>query len=126
MVAKADPRVLAGRRFLIVEDEMLLAMDLEMLLKDQGCLVLKPVNSVQRALDAIDAECPDAATLDMNLNGSSSAPVATALQARNIPFVAVTGYTGTFDDDRAFQDVPVVKKPYDTRELLQTLARLLT
>ena len=126
MAAKADPRVLAGRRFLIVEDEMLLALDLEMLLKDQGCVVLKPTNSIQRALEAIDAEHPDAATLDMNLNGSSSAPVAAALHARNIPFVAVTGYTGSFDEDPAFQDVTVVKKPYDTQELLQTLARLLT
>ena len=50
MAAETVEKVLSGRRLLIVEDEMLLAMDLELLLEEQGCEVLKPANSVERAL----------------------------------------------------------------------------
>lgn len=125
MPAETVEKVLSGRRLLIVEDEMLLAMDLELLLEEQGCEVLRPANSIERALGLLETERPDAATLDMNLNGVSSAPVAAALQERNIPFVAVTGYSRHPDEDAAFRDAPIIKKPYDSRELVQTLVRLL-
>ena len=46
---------LAGRRILIVEDEFLLAMELELLLQRRGCLVLGPVSSVGQALALIEA-----------------------------------------------------------------------
>ncbi|SFH46304.1 CheY chemotaxis protein or a CheY-like REC (receiver) domain [Palleronia marisminoris] len=105
---------------------MLLAMDLEMLLEDQGYEVLQPVRNVERALAVLGAERPDVVTLDMNLNGESSAPVATALREQNIPFVVVTGYTAKHGEEPAFRDAPLVKKPYDTVELLRALTHLLT
>ena len=91
---------------LVVEDEMLLAMDIEALLKEQGCEVLEPACSVKRALAVIEAGQPDAASLDMNLNGESSAPIAAALRERNIPFVIVTGYTEKHREDPMFATRP--------------------
>ncbi|MBS1304093.1 response regulator [Loktanella sp. SALINAS62] len=116
-----DPQALAGRRMLIVEDEAILAMDLEMIFEDQGCEVLDPAFSVKRALALIETERPDGATLDMNLNGESSAPVAAALRERNIPFILLSGNTDQDEHDSAFRDAPFVKKPVETGELLRTI-----
>ena len=110
---------------LVVEDEMLLAMDIEALLEEQGCEVLEPACSVKRALAVLEASRPDAASLDMNLNGESSAPVAAALRERNIPFVVVTGYSGKHGEDPMFRDAPLLKKPYDGGELVRAIADLL-
>lgn len=126
MPKNVNLQALAGRRILIVEDELLLAMDLEMLLEEHGCEVLEPVANVEHALHVLETERPDAVTLDMNLNGVSSAPVATALRKLDIPFVSVTGYTNSQVIDPAFKDAPLVKKPYDRAELLQMLGGLIT
>ncbi len=104
---------------------MLLALDLETLLEDQGCEVLEPASSVKRALAVLETRRPDAASLDMNLNGESSAPVAAAMRKRGIPFVVVTGYSGKHEEDPLFRDAPLVKKPYDGAALIETLVRLL-
>ena len=66
-----DLSALSGRRILVVEDEMLLAMELQMILEDEGCVVLGPVPDIPRALALVEGEALDAATLDMNLNGES-------------------------------------------------------
>jgi CheY-like chemotaxis protein len=83
----------AGLRILIVEDEFLLAMELEMLLQQGGCVVLGPVSSVGQALAMLDGEPPDVALLDVNLKGERATPIAAALQARGVPFVLITGYS---------------------------------
>ena len=64
---------LAGRRILIVEDEFLLAMELELLLQQRGCLVLGPASSVDRALALIDGEPPDAASRHQPQGGAGDA-----------------------------------------------------
>lgn len=125
MKAKGDLKELGGRRILIVEDELLLAMDLELLLQQQGCEVLEPVGTVARALAALENERPDAVMLDMNLSGDSSAPVAKVLRTRDIPFVIVTGYTESQYEDPVFDGAPLMKKPYDQAELLRSIANVL-
>ncbi len=113
---------LQGRRILIVEDEMLLAMDLESLLESNGCDVIASCPNIKRALDAIDRDRPEAALLDMNLAGASSAPVAEALRDAGVPFVVVTGYSNAEGRAEPFRDVPAVQKPYREDILLSTLA----
>lgn len=101
-------------------------MDLEALLEEQGCKSVEAANGVARALDVLEKRPPDAATLDMNLNGESSAPVAAALQERGIPFVVVTGYGDDCRNDPAYRDAPLLKKPYNSDELIRRLVHLLT
>ncbi len=115
---------MAGRRILIVEDEVLVAMDLQMILEEKGCDVIGPAQTVVRALDLLSEHEPDAATLDLNLNGETSAPIAEALRKRSVPFVLTTGY-GDRRTDPAFRDAPMVKKPYDVGELLKSLSTIL-
>lgn len=84
---------LDGRRVLVVEDESLVAMLLETILEDMGCIPVGPASNIDegQAL-ARDAEGLDAALLDVNVAGKQVFPVAEALKSRGVPFVFSTGY----------------------------------
>lgn len=106
---------------LIVEDEVLLAMDLEAILEGEGFEVIDFVRSVETALDAIKSERPDFVTLDMNLAGESSRPIAVQLTEERIPFVLLSGYTSKVVADSLFTDVPLIRKPFETKALLKEI-----
>lgn len=116
---------LSGRRILVVEDEMLLAMDLEDALTSHGAEVLGPVSSITQALALLADQRPDAATLDMNLGGKSSLPVADDLVERKIPFVVVSGYSETYASQPSLRGVAFVKKPYDSALLFRAIGAVL-
>jgi two-component SAPR family response regulator len=115
--------VLRGRQVMVVEDEMLLAMELEILLTDLGCGVIGPVPSVDRALALLDQQRPDAAVLDVNLNGQTALPVAAALNAQHVPFLLATGYTDALQAE--LQDAPRIGKPVNHTELMRALVQIL-
>lgn len=116
---------LQGRRVLVIEDEMLVAMEIENLLERQGCVVLGPAPRVSRALSLLDQERPDAALLDLNLNGEPATPVAAALSAAGVPFVLVTGYGEMQSREPELQDAPRLDKPVHHQKLLRVLAQVL-
>lgn len=118
-----SPSSSAARRVLVVEDEVMVAMLLEDVVADLGWDVVGPVARIEQALAAIDRDEIDAAILDVNLDGQPSYGVAAALTARQVPFVFVTGY-GRSGLDPAFQDRPVVQKPFTGQMLEQALGRL--
>jgi DNA-binding LytR/AlgR family response regulator len=117
---------LAGLRILIVEDEFLLAMELEALLEQHSCMVLGPVSSVRHALALIDGEQPELALLDVNLKGERATPVAAALQARGVPFVLITGYSGPQLSEPELRAAPRIDKPVNCRALKRAVATALT
>jgi CheY-like chemotaxis protein len=117
---------LFGRRVLVIEDEMIVAMLLEDMLADLGCTVLGSAVRVEQALTMIEAaEALDAAVLDVNLNGQKSYPVADALVARGVPFVFATGYRrdAVMNGYRSFRQL---QKPFKLSELGDALAKLFT
>lgn len=124
--ADGNSAPLAGQRILIVEDEMLLAMDLEGVLESWGAQILGPVPSIAKALDVLAEDRPDLATLDINLSGESSRSLAGELKARDIPFVLISGYSDAVSDDDTFKNASFVRKPYDERELLGAMEKLLS
>lgn len=77
-----DSRNRRGLRVLVVEDELLVAMEMEEALAQMGCVVLEPAPSVARALALLERKTPDLALLDVNLGRERSTPVAEALLAR--------------------------------------------
>src|SRR5688572_30122844 len=81
-----------GRRLLIVEDELLIALELQSILEQLGGIVVGPARSVAGALQLLSETTPDAALLDVNLGGDRVTPVAQACRERSIPFALVTGY----------------------------------
>jgi two-component SAPR family response regulator len=117
--------VLQGRRVMIVEDELLVAMELESLLEEQGCAVVGPAPTVDRALALLDRERPDAAILDINLDGQTAIPVAAALKARGIPFLLATGYGNMQASEPELNGAPRLDKPVSHDRLVRVLARIL-
>ncbi len=109
---------------LVVEDEFLIAEEMVAMLEDAGHVVLGPAGSV-RAAEAMLAgdPQPDVAVIDANLRGETSAPLATRLRERGIPFCVCTGYRIN-DLKSLFGDVATIRKPIDPKQLLQTLAAL--
>ena len=116
---------LNGLRVLVVEDELIIAMELESLLKRLGCIVLDPAPSVRRALRLLSGERPDAAVLDVNLQGQRVTPVAEALQQQDVPFVLVTGYEIERLHDEPLHSAVHVRKPVDEPRLVEALSRVL-
>jgi PAS domain S-box-containing protein len=112
------PTVLAGKRVMLVEDEMLVAMMMKDMLTDLGFSVVGPFSRVAEALPAARGEDLEAAVLDINLNGELVYPVAQALVERGVPIVFVTGY-GAESIDKNFSQIPVLQKPIE-RQVLES------
>jgi DNA-binding response OmpR family regulator len=108
----------------VVEDEALLAMDLELLLGRHGWRVLGPAATVAQALRLLeDGEAPDVALLDVNLRGEAATPVAERLRALGVPFVVASAYDGARLAALGLAGAPAVGKPARERVLLAALAR---
>lgn len=115
---------LRGRRILVVEDEMLVAMLIEDVLTEAGCKLVGPATGVAQALGLIRDAPVEAAVLDVNVNGGDTYPIADALAQRGIPFVFATGY-GAAGIRRDHADRPVLRKPFGEGELTTALLGLL-
>jgi CheY-like chemotaxis protein len=114
----------SGLRVLVIEDELLLAMDYEGILADAGCTVLGPVARQSGALSLLEHERPDAAVLDLNLAGERSTRLAEALTERGVPFVVVTGYSGKTVPEPVLADAPQLEKPVNAHALVRALAAI--
>ena len=107
-------------RILVVEDESLVAMLIEDILVDIGCIVADIASRLEEAVSKASSLVLDAAILDVNLDGFQTYPVAEVLERRRIPFVFSTGY-GATGIPEAFQDVPIVGKPFQQEDLKRAL-----
>ena len=108
---------------LVVEDEALIAMDVEAALNEEGCRVLGPGASVADAMALLDGELPDCALLDINLGIEKVFPVADRLADAGVPFAFVTGYSAMNIPDR-HRNRPLLLKPYLRETLLSVLLTL--
>lgn len=114
---------LSGRRILVVEDELMIGMLIDDLLKEAGCDVVGPMPRLAPALQAAGTEERlDGAVLDINLAGELVSPVADRLAERGVPFVFLTGY-GWHMLPARFHSRPLVTKPCRQDLLLATLAK---
>jgi CheY-like chemotaxis protein len=115
---------LAGRRILVVEDEVILAWALQDMLGGYGCVVVGPAAGVADALALIERETIDAAVLDVNLNREKCYPVADALVQKGIPFVFSTAYSAESIEE-GYRRHPSIQKPHSAPELADMLSSLL-
>jgi len=116
---------LAGRRILVVEDEFLIAMEIQRWLHAAGAEVVGPVPTVSEALSLIDGGHLDAAVLDVNLgDGDTSYPVADRLAVLGIPHLFATGETGAAEA-RDYGDRPRREKPFVQDDLIGSLRDLI-
>lgn len=108
---------LRGRAILIVEDEMLIAVDVARSLEEVGCTVIGPVSTVADAMLKLGSTAIDAAVLDVNLHAEKTIPVMDALIAGRVPFVIVTGYARDTLPAR-LQGSPYLGKPFGHLDLV--------
>lgn len=113
---------MAQIRVLVVEDEFLIALDIEGVLAQAGIAVIGPVGTVAEALAAVDSETMNGALLDAHLGGEPVGCIADALKAKAIPFAFVSGY-GPEQLPPAHRDAPLVRKPFTGDDLLAAVAR---
>lgn len=113
---------LSGLRILLLEDEYLIAMDVELLCREHGAVEV----AVMLNLDGLDADAPlpdfDVAILDLILAGRSTLPFAERLATIGRPFVFATGYSRSDELLKRMPTVPVVEKPYAGTDLVMAVA----
>jgi two-component system, response regulator PdtaR len=110
---------------LIVEDELLIALDLAMVLETDGWRVLGPARTVAEALRLLKTDRPSVALLDVNLGREWVTPVAEDLAARQIPFAIASAYLKPEEvAGNILSGVPNVGKPAVDRTMLKVLAAL--
>lgn len=119
------PELTLSGRVLLVEDNLLIAMDAEDQLRRLGAEAVDVASSVQAALRLLEQARPDIALLDVNLGRENSFPVADALLARGVPFVFATGYGEANMFPERFRQLPVLSKPYAPAEMRLALLRRL-
>lgn len=108
-------------RILIVEDNPILALDLEGIVRDsvdaEICMASTLAEAGRCVLLPIDF-----AFLDIDMPDGKIFPVATELQRRNIPFVFVSGAL-LHEIPDMLRDVPFISKPYEVWQIAQNLPR---
>jgi CheY-like chemotaxis protein len=116
---------LLGRRILIVEDEALVAFELQLSLEDEGAEIIGPALSLMKALEAVAHEREiDLAVLDVDLGGEDIYPVAELLLQRQVPFVFHTGHGSRSKLTSLFPGTVTFIKPALPETLIAHLLRI--
>ncbi len=113
-----------GLRVLVVEDEAAIAMWIEDVLEDMGCVITGSAATVAEALRLVQQGGFDFVLLDMNLAGAKVEAVAHALAAAGIPFAFASGY-GRAGLPDGLQDRPVLQKPFLSADLEKVMRQSL-
>lgn len=113
--------LIAGQRCLVLEDEFLIALDIQQILETAGATRVICVSSIADALTQLSHERFTVAIVDMMIDNVPSAAVANELLRQNIPFVFLTGMSPDAVQARSLPAAPLVGKPYQPDRLIAAL-----
>lgn len=115
------------KSLMLIEDEMLIAFDMQNMLENAGYEVIGPFSSANEATSALQKKVPDMALLDVNLgDGKTSFTIAKALNDANVPYAFVSGYAVNADKFHSpFDERPRLGKPCTNEDLLKMVDALL-
>lgn len=117
-------RKLQGLNVFVVEDEALVALNLEDMLDELGCSVIGPAMRLGKAREMIDGGVDaDVAILDVNIAGEPVFPIAEQLASRGIPIIFATGY-GQAGLPTTWHGNPILQKPYTLEEVSGSLEKV--
>jgi DNA-binding response OmpR family regulator len=115
---------LDGQRFLIVEDEDLIAMEVRRWLRDAGTEVIRPVPTVEQALSLLEDRRIDAAVLDFTRGERATAvPIADKRNSPRAPRIFATGDVQISRGGDA--QAPYLINPLVEAELVHAVAKLI-
>jgi CheY-like chemotaxis protein len=116
---------LAGPSILVVEDEILIAMGLEMLIAQFGFLPAGIADTPAKAYRLVEQARPDLAIVDIRLaGGTDGLDVIRRLSARGIPVIASSAH-GSPVEAASAGALGMLAKPYTAGQLREMLERLL-
>ena len=115
---------LRGLRILLVEDDPLIRLDLETSLEEFGAIVTAASN-VAAALAALAVAMPDFAVLDFELSAETSESIAEVVQARNVPFLYLSGYSEHDERFRRWPGIRVLAKPLSAARIARGIEDIL-
>ncbi len=117
---------LRGKRILLVEDEAMLAFELQYVLEESGADVLGPALTFAEAQAMLDSHLEiDGAVLDVNLAGQSVMPLAKDLARRGVPLLFNTGHADPTQLRTIFPAAEVLSKPTEPDVLANRPAQLI-
>jgi DNA-binding response OmpR family regulator len=111
-------RPLNGQTLLLVEDDGLVAMELDELIRDLGGEVVGPFGRLNRALDAIRQKSITGAVLDIRLDSETTFPIIDLLLERACPILLVTGGAAESFPEK-YRHLPRLRKPFGEAEFQQ-------
>ena len=117
----------ANANIVVVEDQSVLALELESLLMSHGyngVRIFSDADSCQASVLADESISPSLAILDVNLGGTTSYDLAERLLASGVQIIFVSGYDDKFNMPESLRSAPRLRKPVDTDDLLQILSDL--
>lgn len=112
--------VVPQRSILVIEDEPLLAMDVESSLSAAGFGVIGPAGTIAEALPLLRDERPDLAVLDLNLGSEMVFAIFDQLEAAGTPFIILSGHSPMMVPER-YRTRPFLQKPYVMATLLRII-----
>ena len=115
---------LDGLRVLIVEDEALVALDLEMTVRGEGGTVVGPYGRLGAAMRAADEATFDLAVLDIMLGREEVYPLARRLKERGVPFLFHSGHGDPGALRAEFPKALFCPKPCAPQVIVDTLGML--
>ena len=121
----ADPRPLAGRTVLLLEDNLIVSLEAEDLLRGLGARVVWTASTIATASAILERQRPDFAMLDISLGAETSLEFSLAVEAANVPFIFASGYGEAVAPGALRDPALTVTKPYDRDTLRQVVARAL-
>ena len=113
--------MLRGQHVLIIEDEPLIALDLEQALSSAGAVVHREYR--RECTRGCRVASVTAAIVDLRLHERSVRDVVERLAIRNLPFVFYSGQTETHTAS-SWPGVPLLLKPLPPKEVVEMLARV--
>jgi DNA-binding response OmpR family regulator len=109
---------------LIIEDESMIAMAIEDILRDVGFITFDFAPSPAAAIEAASLRCPELITSDVQLNpGCGITTVLTICEKVSIPVIFVTGNIG--DVMRRLPGSYALSKPFSVKQLAAAVTEAL-
>ena len=111
------------RRILIVEDDLVIALMMEEIVREMGCAVSGIAGTLGMARLQFAKRDFDAVLLDVNLGGEYNPETADLLLEMGVPFAFVTGYDYVVEPRH--DNVPLLQKPFSSIQLRVLVEQLL-
>lgn len=118
------PKLTISGSVLLLEDNLIIALASEEVLRNIGADHIWICSTVPQALRVIETSDIDFGVLDVNLGDMNASDVAQELSRLGVPFIFVTGYGDRSPIKETYPNVPVLQKPFAEERLAIAMAAL--